>query len=77
MKVRIYARPGELEARADDLVEVLGQLLLKAQPSAQIDQKAKKLDYEVLQTTVDRSARQVKRVQRRMLAKIAAVLKEG
>lgn len=80
MKVTITAAPGELATRSDDLRKVVDRLvadLVKARgPSDQIDQKVRKLDYDALQGTVERSQKHVERIRRVMVRRIAEVLRE-
>ena len=90
MKIEIQARPGELRTRSDDLKKIIARLvgdhcdhdhgedLSKGQKiSDQIDQGPRKLDYKVLQASVDAAQKNVDRVTKVMLKKFDAVLKKA
>jgi hypothetical protein len=78
MKIRVEARPGELEERAEDAIRVIRKIaghhcdLEKAKQ----DQQPRKLDLPALQGGVDRAGRTVQKIRAKMMAKIAEVLKE-
>ena len=80
MKVRVEGRPGELQERAEDVIKVIRQLAghegCDHLEKAAEDQVPRKLDLPALQGGVDRAAKTVERIRRRMVAKMIEVLKE-
>ena len=78
MRIRIEAKPGELRARAEDVVRVVerlsGRELLKADPNDQIKQTPAQFEYAVIEDSVKRSQRKVGQIRAAMLTKIAGVL---
>lgn len=78
MRIRIEAKPGELRARAEDVVRVVerlsGRELLKADPNDQINQTPAQFEYAVIEDSVKQSQRKVRQIRKAMLAKIAGVL---
>lgn len=80
MKLRIEAEPGELQERLGDVIRLLEQVGLEKAvpglPDTHTDQEPRPLDYKVLQGSVVRAnQRQVQRIKRLMLQRIAKVLK--
>jgi hypothetical protein len=80
MKIRIEARPGELQERLGDVVRLLEQVGLEKAlpgiPESHTDQEPRPLDYKVLQAAVARAnQRQVTRICRLMDERIAKILK--
>ncbi len=82
MKIRITARPGELEARREDVERVLDQLTGAGacsheplEKAAAGDQGPRTLDYQVTQGLVDRARRrQVERIRRHLLARMQEIV---
>jgi hypothetical protein len=89
MKIRIEARPGELQARRDHIYKVVTKViegdcphcdnLEKAkrkvlQIDEQIDQSPRKLNYAALQTPVTLVNKQVEKIKKKMAQKMLAVL---
>lgn len=86
MRVRIEAEPGELEARADDLVKTIRRMSgagagcdcdddLEKAALKGADQVPRKLDLPALQGGVDRAAKAVHRIQAKMVRDMLGVLK--
>lgn len=84
MRVRIEGRPGELEVRGGDVLSAIqklmgdccdGSLEKARQPPQTRDQAPRKLDLPALQGSVDRARKAADRIQAKMAADMAAVLK--
>lgn len=79
MKIVFVGKDEELAAADEERVQDLVKAFFRHVKSkgGQIDQSPKKLDYAVLQSTVDRSKTHVERIKRQMVKRISAVLKES
>lgn len=81
MKIKIEAAPGELEARLEDVLQIVREMaggeIEKALPlQAEHPEENRPLDLPVLQQAVERAQRrQVDRIQRVMQRKIAEVVR--
>lgn len=85
MKVKIEAKPGELDEKVGDVVTVLEKLtgrvlsdcdcLEKAfNPNKQIKQTSADIEYPIIADSIKRSQKQVDRIRKLMDQKIAAIL---